>query len=249
VRARWVATAIASALMLSCYGLIGRADAYLAKADWKFSRSDEPQKFWQIDLSYWKHFCSVENRPIGANAAIRGNDTDTKSVDSLFFRQTAPYAVRFERCYSAPAFSLVFFRRRECVGRTFQRVFWSPTLRAGELAGVDGCVDHLLKPIVRIFVISNVYSRNTVDQSCMRLRLLRSRFGPRSPLTGTQSRSRRRGAGAPGESTLCPSVDTRAYPVNHAYSAPDLCNGKAQSRARARPRTAGNFFIRHDLLY
>jgi len=38
--------------MLSCYGLIGRADAYLVSAHWKFSRPDEPQKFWQIDWTF-----------------------------------------------------------------------------------------------------------------------------------------------------------------------------------------------------
>src|ERR1700730_14657991 len=124
--------------MLSCYSLIGRADAYLVDADWKFSLRDEPQKFWQIDLSYWKDFCSVENRPIGANATISGNDTDTKSMDSLLFRHAAPYTVTFERRYLAPAFSLVFFRWRERIGSIFQRVLWPPTLRTSELAGVDG---------------------------------------------------------------------------------------------------------------
>ena len=159
--ARWVATAIA--LMLSCYGLIGRAEAYLVNVDWKFICSDEPQKFWQIYLPYWQHFCSVENGSIGANAAIRGNDTDTQPVISLFFWNMAPNAVRFEWRYLTPTFSLIFFRRDERVGRTFQRVFWSPTLRAGELASMDGCVDQLLKPIVRVFVVPNVCSRNTVD--------------------------------------------------------------------------------------
>jgi hypothetical protein len=133
-----------------------------------------PQKFWQIDLSYWKHFCSVENRPIGANAAIRGNDTDTKSVDSLIFRYTTPSTVRFGRRYLAPSFSLVFFRRRESIGRFFQRVYWPPTLRAGELTGVDGCVDQFLKPLVRVSVISDVYTRNAVDYS---VRPLCQRFG------------------------------------------------------------------------
>ena len=161
MRARWVATAIA--LMLSCYGLIGRAEAYLVNVEWKFICSDEPQKFWQIYLPYWQHFCSVENGSIGANAAIRGNDTDTQPVISLFFWNMAPNAVRFEWRYLTPTFSLIFFRRGERVGRTFQRVFWSPTLRAGELASMDGRVDQLLKPIARVFVVPNVCSRNTVD--------------------------------------------------------------------------------------
>src|SRR5437763_1816403 len=110
--------------MLSCYGLIGRADAHLVNSDRKFVGPDELQKFWQVSLANWQHFCSVENTRVGANAAIRSDDTGTKFVNSLLLWHTDPTAVRFERSYLAPAFSLVFFRRHEGVARPLQRMIW-----------------------------------------------------------------------------------------------------------------------------
>jgi hypothetical protein len=37
-----------------------------------------------------------------------------------------------------------------------------PTLRAGEFAGVDRCIDQLLEPDA-VFVVGNIYARNAVD--------------------------------------------------------------------------------------
>jgi hypothetical protein len=164
VRTRWVLlTAIASTLMLSCYGLMGRADAYLVGANWKFSRPNEPQELWQVGLSYWKNFCSIENTRVGAYAAIRSDDTYTESVDSSLLWNVYPNAVRFERGYLAPPFVLIFFRWREGVARSLQRVVWPPTLRARELAGIDGVVDKLFKPLVPVLVVCDIYARNAID--------------------------------------------------------------------------------------
>src|ERR1700730_6524818 len=149
--------------MLSCYGLMGRADAYLVGANWKFSRPNEPQELWQVDLSYWKNFCSIENTRARAYAAIRSDDTYTESVDSSLLWNTYPNAVRFERGYLAPPFVLIFFRWREGVARSLQRVVWPPTLRARELAGRNGVVDKLFKPLVPVLVECDIYARNAID--------------------------------------------------------------------------------------
>jgi hypothetical protein len=154
------ALSLMAMLTLSCYGLIGRTEAYFVNPNWNLSVPYESQEFWEVDLSYRKHFCRIEN--MSGGAAIRSDDTDTKPINSSFLRHTPPNAIRFERGYLAPPFGFVLFRWREGVVRPFQRVVCHPTLRAGEFAGVDRCINQLLEPDA-VFVVGNIYARNAVD--------------------------------------------------------------------------------------
>lgn len=165
---------LVAVLSLGCYCFIGRTEAYLVNPDWNLGVRYEPQKFWVDDLSYRKHFCRVENTFGGANAAIRGDETNAKMMNSFLLRYATPNAVRLGRGYQTIPIVLVFFRWHEGVtARPFQRVIQDPNLPACELAGMDGIADKLLEPLISIFIVRGLcrkcnrsHSRQLLYQRC-----------------------------------------------------------------------------------